>query len=471
MARIVMVGGGIVGMTAATMLQRDGHDVTVLERDAQPPVAPRDAWDSWERRGVNQFRLPHLVLSRYTQILRSELPELAAAFEAGGALCWNFVDAYSNICGPRRDGDDRFDVITGRRPTMEAIAAHHALSIGVDVRRGTAVRGLAHRNGHEGPVDITGVITDTGENVDADLVVDSSGRRSSVPGMVRDLGVAGPVEERDDVGFVYYARHFRSADGNFPRLIGPVLQPYGSIVIVTLPADAGTWSVVICADAADAQLRCLTDPARWKAVVQAYPLAAHWTDAEPLTGVDVMAKIEDVRRHYVIDGHPVVTGLLPLGDAWACTNPTMGRGISIGALQAVALRDALRSTGTDDRHGLMRAWHELIEDRVEGHVDDTITLSRHRLTQLRTERGGNAYRTDDPVWNLSEAVRASALRDPDVFRHMLDVINLLHRDRAILDHSEIAERAVALAGSSALPGPGREELLELAHAATKPAVV
>ena len=33
MARIVMVGGGMVGLGGALLLRRDGHDVTVLERD------------------------------------------------------------------------------------------------------------------------------------------------------------------------------------------------------------------------------------------------------------------------------------------------------------------------------------------------------------------------------------------------------------------------------------------------------
>jgi 2-polyprenyl-6-methoxyphenol hydroxylase-like FAD-dependent oxidoreductase len=51
------MGGGVCGLATGLMLARDGHDVTVLERDPAPvPETLEDAWDLWERGGVSQFR-------------------------------------------------------------------------------------------------------------------------------------------------------------------------------------------------------------------------------------------------------------------------------------------------------------------------------------------------------------------------------------------------------------------------------
>ena len=36
--RILIIGGGICGLGAALLLGRDGHEVTVLERDLGPKV-------------------------------------------------------------------------------------------------------------------------------------------------------------------------------------------------------------------------------------------------------------------------------------------------------------------------------------------------------------------------------------------------------------------------------------------------
>ncbi len=76
--------------------------------------------------------------------------------------------------------------------------------------------------------------------------------------------------------------------------------------------------------------------------MRSYPLSAHWCDAEPTSDIDVIAKIEDRRRRLVVDGHPVATGVVGVADAVACTDPSLGRGASIGLLHVCCLRDVLR---------------------------------------------------------------------------------------------------------------------------------
>ena len=66
MATILVLGAGMNGLSLAMLLANDGHEVTVLERDATEPVDdPDEAWNGWERRGVGQFRMLHFMLPRW----------------------------------------------------------------------------------------------------------------------------------------------------------------------------------------------------------------------------------------------------------------------------------------------------------------------------------------------------------------------------------------------------------------------
>ena len=50
MPHILVLGAGLTGLTAAMLLARDGHTVTVLDRDpASPPGAAEAAWQEWAR--------------------------------------------------------------------------------------------------------------------------------------------------------------------------------------------------------------------------------------------------------------------------------------------------------------------------------------------------------------------------------------------------------------------------------------
>jgi phytoene dehydrogenase-like protein len=41
MSKIIVLGAGMCGLVSGILLLRDGHEVTVLERDAQPVPARR----------------------------------------------------------------------------------------------------------------------------------------------------------------------------------------------------------------------------------------------------------------------------------------------------------------------------------------------------------------------------------------------------------------------------------------------
>jgi 2-polyprenyl-6-methoxyphenol hydroxylase-like FAD-dependent oxidoreductase len=311
---------------------------------------------------------------------------------------------------------------------------------------------------------VVGVRTEAGEDIDADLVVDVSGRRSPAAKWLAGIGCRAPLEEVDDCGALYYARHFRSSDGSVPRTETFLLQEHDSGSVITLPADNGTWSVVLTTVAADAALRPLRDPDVWMRTVARYPLAEPWLHGEPITGVDVMAKLEDRWRGLVVEGDPVVTGFVGLGDAWACTSPALGRGASIGLAHACLLRDLLREVDVRDHDLLARTWSERTEANVGQLFRMTRTFDHHRLAEMQADATGDRYEPEDPGWAMTKAMAAASFVDPEILRARLEIANLLATPPEIFARPGIAERVVAL-GSGAprygCPGPDRAELLAL----------
>ena len=145
MSEILVLGAGLNGLATAMLLARDGHDVTVLERDPAEPHGDNDElWESWERRGVNQFNQLHFMLPRWTATMSAELPEVVAELEHRGGTRWNSVLRLPDqVTGGSRPGDERFETVTARRPVIEAaMAAVAARTPGVTVRRGVRVSGL-----------------------------------------------------------------------------------------------------------------------------------------------------------------------------------------------------------------------------------------------------------------------------------------------------------------------------------------
>ena len=187
------------------------------------------------------------------------------------------------------------------------------------------------------------------------------GGRSQLGSWLEAAGAQRPAEEREDSGFMH-ARHFAAGPAELRGNPHPALRLGDA-------ADAAGGQRhlerVVTSSSRDRALRGLRDQRRWEAAVARYPLVANWLDGEPITGIDVIAGIEDRYRRLVVDAQPVATGIVAVGDAWACTNPSLGRGAAIGLLHAGCLRDVLRDVDPGDPEKLARRFDEVTTTTVE----------------------------------------------------------------------------------------------------------
>lgn len=462
MGSVVVCGGGVIGLSVAMMLARDGHDVTVLEADPDGvPALPAQAWTSWHRTGVRQFHQPHNLFARFREVCDAELPGLTGRLEDAGCVWVDMLAALPPGITDRqpRPGDDRLRFITGRRPVVEAVMAAEAEEHpGVTVRRGVRVTGLTTGAATiPGVPHVTGVRTEHGAEIPADLVVDAMGRRTRTADWLAEVGARQPELEAEDAGFVYYTRYFTGPTR--PRRMGPAVLPLGTFSALTLDGDNDTWSVTLFGRSGDTPLKALRDPDTFARVVGACPLQAHWLDGRPLTDVLPIAGIMDCHRRYTVDGEPVVTGLVAVGDAWACTNPSAGRGLSIGMIHAQLLRRTV-AAHLDDPAELARVWDERTEQVVGPYYRNQVGADRVRVAEMRALADGGDPPAPDP---LMSGFFTAAMHDPEVFRAMIETLTCLALPQEVLARPGMRERIEQHSGAVPRPGPGpdRAQLLQL----------
>ena len=464
--RVLIVGGGVGGLTAALGLARRGFEVEVLERDPLPDVTDAEAAFAAERRGAPQVHQTHGFLARLVVELRDRHPDVLDQLLDAGCVTM----PTTTQLGDPRPGDEDLRVLVVRRTTLEWVLRRAvADEPGVTMHTGVGVQGLLGTSAGDGrPAVVTGVATDDGQERHADIVVAANGRRSPVGRWLDELGVAVP-ETVHESGLMYLSRWYRFADDAEIVLDPKLGGDLGFVKYLAVPGDGGTLSITLAIRTEDAELRAaLSDADAFEHACRILPGPDRFVgryDLTPLGGVRPMTGLLNrIRRFVDDDGNPTVLGFHALGDSHTCTNPLYGRGCALAAVQANRLVDAA-TAHPDDPSARAIAYEQTLAREVEPWFDISVQMDRMGADPAGLAIGGGAG-SDGGGAKAMGALFAAAATDPVIGRGMARFWNLLALPADLMTDPELMARmAEVMADPDAWPmppveGPNRTELLD-----------
>lgn len=442
----IVIGASMGGLLAARVLADFYERVTLIDRDRFPETPEH-------RKGAPQSHHAHALLARGQQIIEQLFPGILADIRADGAhtasnvvpvavvspagrLPLGPVPMYMSFSRVLLEWHVRQRVL--QRPELTLISECDVTGLLATADR-ARVRGVRLRpRGGDGPTELEG-----------DLVVDASGRGSHAPEWLTELGYGTPPEERISSNLGYASR-FYARPADFPAewqgLIINGRAPDNPRAGLILPIEHGRWHVTVGGVAGHhppnddqgflAWARDLPDPSLYEAI----------RVAEPLSPIRGYRTIENRLRHFErLERWPA--GLIVTGDAVAAFNPIYGQGMTVRALDALALEAALREQQSLPRPG----FEQRFQQRLMTHINPVWTIAT--AEDLRWP--GVSLTGARPPWSQGlthrymDLVLRQAVEDPLVTQAYMGVIMMM-LPPARLAQPDVLLRTLAGALSRAL---------------------
>ena len=485
---VTIVGSGMCGMLTGLALDRRGFQVTIIERDVPPPdCSANEAFFSWQRKGVAQFRHPHAFLGLMCSVLEENYPDLLERFFEAGARKVSFEESIPDHLKPQYNpepGDEKMWVLMCRRATMETVLRTYVTqTTKVTIRNQVSVADIITEKNDSQEVFIRGLsLIDHQESnkrseLFSDIVIDATGRSSKFDKWLTSSGV-NIKEERDDAEIVYYTRHYRLKDGvsEPPRdAKNPSMGDLGYMKYGIFPGDGGHFALIICLPNEEKELRkAIKSGEKFDEIGMTIPGLRPWLSknkSEATTAPLGIGNIHAVWRDFTGAGNNRLLNFFAVGDSAIRTNPLYGRGCSTGALHAHILADIL-STESDPWSRALR-FQEESERKVRPIFQASLNEDKRGIKRAAAIREGVDLDKADSLkkWfalAFGDALMAASRDKLFIHREVMKTINLIEKPGEFLKNKKIQRTVFKYmlrgrkrnAGSRIQPGLTRPKMLE-----------
>lgn len=428
----VVLGAGVAGLMAARVLSDSYRTVTVVERDVL-------AEDLKPRTGVPQGRHLHNFLARGTQILGELFPGILNELAAAGATVDDGDDLsriYVRVAGyefapaGRLADPGPLAAYQASRPFLEfhirrRVAALENVTI-LDqhdvvepVMAGDSVVGVRTVNRRDGVASV----------MQAGLVVDATGRAMRTSHFLERHGFESPPEERIPSVGGYSSQLLRIPHGVIAERMAFVNDGSRAPGALLVAYEDDSWMLAVFRPLGDDgpptsfdEMVTVVEQMLPAAIIDG--LRSATTEGE----ISIARSTAAVWRRYDQMAE-LPQGLVVLGDALCHLNPMYGQGMSMAALQAVALRDCLEVGLADvPRRFYLAAAKQILSVWTLNRANDRVPsrTAKRRLRNWMQHAALRAATTDIAVAERVLRVRGlidspARLQDPSLWLRIMQV--------------------------------------------------
>jgi 2-polyprenyl-6-methoxyphenol hydroxylase-like FAD-dependent oxidoreductase len=435
------MGGSMAGLLAARVLAGYVDRVTLVERDALPEGAEH-------RKGVPQSRQLHALLPRGRQIIDRLFPGYSVELAAAGAVRMR-VPAESALLTPFGWLDRRapgWELLSASRPLIEAIVRRRLRELPnvtvLERHEATGVRAL-RRAGVVDAVRLRNLEGNREQLLEADLVIDATGRGSRATHWLAELGFPAPKQTEIDPDIAYATRIYRIPDGfdaDWKCVLLSSQPPSMPRTGYLFPIEGGQWIVALMGAAGQHPptdedgftefARSLRDPVIADAISR----------AEPVT--PVRAHHGTTNRQWHFEKMPRrPERLIVIGDAVCAFNPIYGQGMTVAAIGAETLDDCLRLHRTRHSAGDLDGVAASVQKRLAHGNADAWMLSTGEDLRFPTTTGAERSAPTRAMHHYLDRVVTAATRDPEVADAYVSALGMTARPSVLFRPHVLAKAA------------------------------